>query len=669
MQYRLQARYRRAVTKQYLRLPLSWHQRHPTGQLLSNANADVEAMWFPIAPLPMAVGVLVMLFVAGVALVLTDPVLSLVGFTIFPAIFVLNVVYQRRLSPLATRAQQLRAEVSGVAHESFDGALVVKTLGREPEETDAVPGRGRTSCGTRRCGSARCAASSTRSLEALPNLGVLAVLLVGAHPGRAGDDQRRRAGAGRLPVHPAGLPGARHRLGAGRAAPLGRRLGPGVARARGDAAGWRTAPWTWRTSPAPASLDVQGVDFGYGDAPVLHDVTFSVDAGRTVAVVGPTGSGKSTLTTLLVRLVDPASGEVVLDGVDLRAVARGGVAGAAAVVPQQTFLFDDTVRGNVTLGLDVPDSEVRRALVVAQADRFVDALPDGLDTRIGERGMTLSGGQRQRLALARALVRIAAAARHGRRDVVGRRAGRGGDPRRAAVDRHGAGAAPTVVVVAYRKATISLADEVVYVEHGRVLDRGTHPELLARCPGYRRLITAYEREDAERAALAADEEASEPVRLRPSGPATPAGRLGGLSGPARHQGAAPVDSRSAAAGCPDMLPGHARADGDGAASRVCSSSWASPSSSCSGRPRARHDRLAQPDADRVAASPTPSTPEPQIEAAVRNYYAELTRAAQTKDTTELATISHQAAARATSRPGDQQEPRRLEHNSRRRMVR
>jgi ABC-type multidrug transport system fused ATPase/permease subunit len=209
---------------------------------------------------------------------------------------------------------------------------------------------------------------------------------------------------------------------------------------------------------------------------------------------------------LLVRLVDPASGEVVLDGVDLRAVARGGVAGAAAVVPQQTFLFDDTVRGNVTLGLDVPDDAVRRALAVAQADRFVDALPDGLDTRIGERGMSLSGGQRQRLALARALVRTP-------RLLVMDDATSSVDPRVEAAILAGlrsssseSGSAPTVVVVAYRKATISLADEVVYVEQGRVVDRGTHPELLARCDGYRRLITAYEREDAERAALAADED-------------------------------------------------------------------------------------------------------------------------------------------------------------------
>ena len=501
MQYRLQARYRRDVTKQYLRLPLSWHQRHPTGQLLSNANADVEALWFPIAPMPMAVGVVVMLVVAGVALVLTDPVLSLVGFTIFPLIFVVNVVYQRRLSPLATRAQQLRAEVSGVAHESFDGALVVKTLGREADEAD----RFRTAADELR--DAQIRVGRVRgvfdpALEALPNLGVLAVLLVGSVR-----IQHGQMGAGDLvqvaylftllafPVRAIGWV-----LGELPRSVVGWDRVSRVLEARG---GLSYGAIELVDVEAPASLDVQGVDYAYeAGSPVLHGVTFTVDAGRTIAVVGPTGSGKSTLTTLLVRLVDPASGEVVLDGVDLRAVARGGVAGAAAVVPQQTFLFDDTVRGNVTLGADLPDSAVRRALEVAQADRFVDALPDGLDTMIGERGMSLSGGQRQRRALARALVRSP-------RLLVMDDATSSVDPRVEAAILAGlrstataGGDAPTVVVVAYRKATIALADEVVYVEQGRVVDRGTPAELLVRCDGYRALITAYEREDAERAALA-----------------------------------------------------------------------------------------------------------------------------------------------------------------------
>src|SRR5919197_4934802 len=136
MQYRLQATYRRAVTRQYLRLPLAWHHSHPTGQLLSNANADVEAIWAPIAPLPMAVGVVLMLVIAAAAILATDLVIAIVGFLVFPAIAALNVVYQRRLAPIAARAQQLRAEVSEVAHESFEGGLVVKTLGREASETE-----------------------------------------------------------------------------------------------------------------------------------------------------------------------------------------------------------------------------------------------------------------------------------------------------------------------------------------------------------------------------------------------------------------------------------------------------------------------------------------------------------------------------------------------------
>src|SRR3954449_12824690 len=141
MSYRLMADYRRRVTRQYLRLPLSWHQRHPTGQLLSNTNSDVEASWFFVAPLPFACGALVMIAITAVALVLTDPLIALVGLVVFPLVFVVNVVYSQVMSPRMQRAQQLRAEVSEIAHESFDAALVVKTLGREAAETDRFKAR------------------------------------------------------------------------------------------------------------------------------------------------------------------------------------------------------------------------------------------------------------------------------------------------------------------------------------------------------------------------------------------------------------------------------------------------------------------------------------------------------------------------------------------------
>ena len=142
MQYRMQAHDRRAVTRQYLRLPLSWHQRHPTGELLSNANSDVEAAWAPIAPLPMAVGTVAMMVIAVVQMMLTDPVLAAIGLMVFPLVICSNLVFQRFQSPLMTRVQALRAELSEIAHESFDGAMVVKSLGREARGDRPVRGEG-----------------------------------------------------------------------------------------------------------------------------------------------------------------------------------------------------------------------------------------------------------------------------------------------------------------------------------------------------------------------------------------------------------------------------------------------------------------------------------------------------------------------------------------------
>lgn len=341
MQYRMQARYRREVTRQYLRLPLAWHHRHPTGQLLSNANADVEAAWAPIAPLPMAVGVVVMLLIAAVSILLTDTVVAIVGFLVFPAIALLNVVYQRRLSPVATRAQRLRAEVSEVAHESFEGGLVVKTLGREESETE------RFRAGAEALRDANVAVGRIRGLfdpvlEALPNLGVLAVLLIGSARLQSG-----AMTAGDL-VHVAYL----FTLLAWPIRALGWVLAEvprsvvGWERVRGvlDAGG--SMPFGGRAldEDKAAALEVRRVRFGYeadGDGAdedlgteatgegraqgrqVLRDVSFTAAPGRTIALVGPTGSGKSTLTSLLVRLVDPSDGSVLLDGLDVRDVRQG----------------------------------------------------------------------------------------------------------------------------------------------------------------------------------------------------------------------------------------------------------------------------------------------------------------------------------------------------------
>lgn len=503
MQFRLQARYRRAVTRRYLSLPPAWHQKHATGTLLSNANSDVEAAFVPIAPLPFAVGTIVMLIAAIVSLFLTDWVLALIGVTLFPSLFGLNVIYSRRMAPRQMRAQHLRGQVSAIAHESFDGALVVKTMGREADESR------RFAVHVTELRDALIAVGRLRGafdpvMDSLPSLGTLAVLLIGAW----------RLQNGQITV---GELVSVAFLFTVLAFPV-RAIGWVVAELPRSVAGWdrvqavlgATGDMAYGTGELPgrepAALTFDRVDYAYDTGPqVLHDVSFTVPPGRTVALVGATGSGKSTIASLAVRLVDPVSGAVRLDGADLTGLTAAAIAGAAALVPQVPFVFDDTVRANVTLDRDgVDDDTAWSALRLAQADGFVDKLPEALDTEVGERGTSLSGGQRQRLTLARALA--------GRpRLLVLDDATSAVDPRvEAAIlaSLRGGDAGASILVVAYRRATIALADAVVYLEHGRVVATGTHIDLMAAVPGYLNLVTAYEQAEAERERERAFEEVS-----------------------------------------------------------------------------------------------------------------------------------------------------------------
>jgi ATP-binding cassette, subfamily B, bacterial len=538
-QYRLQADYRRRVTRRYLDLPISWHRRHPTGELLSNANADVESAFFVAAPLPMAVGASLLLVTTATLLIATDPFLAAIGFSVGPLLGLANWYYQRRMRHAATVAQQARADVSEVAHESFDAALVVKTMGREDAETVRFRGISED-LRDKMIVVGRLRAFFDPVIEALPNVGILLVLLVGAMRVR---DGALSAGdlvlfaylfrlvalpvrvfgwlLGELPRAVVGWDRVQRVLTAVGDMVYGseRGSGPGGAAtaldtvayhhptsAREDLSGvtppTRDVPPTVRTSPdvdvvpAAAEEGASEPDRTRG----IESVTFDIDAGRTIAMVGATGSGKSTVASLLVRLIDPDVGTVRFDGRDVRELSRDELAANVSIVFQEAFLFDDTVRGNITLGGDFSDAEVEAAARLAQAHDFITQLEHGYETEVGERGATLSGGQRQRIALARALIRQP-------RLLVLDDATSAVDPSVEAQILRGLSDAElpsTVVVVAYRRGSITLADEVVFVRDGRVMGRGTHDELLDSSPHYANLVTAYER----RAREAAEAEAS-----------------------------------------------------------------------------------------------------------------------------------------------------------------
>ena len=466
-----------------------YHDTAQTGQLMSRMSSDLNQVQMFVVMLPLTLSHLALIAGVSVVLLITDPLLALVTLVPLPFINLTARRFSNAIHPAVLAVQSEQAQLSTVVEESVAGVRVVKGFGAERVRMEALT----TEADDIREVSMRAARVRARFLpvmELLPSLGLVAVLGLGG----------LRVLDGSLTI---GELVAFNFFVTLLVWPL-RSIGMTVAFAQRAAAALERVHEVLDVAPAiadppePVALPIGGgavsfssVTFGYSDAPVLDGFDLEIAAGESVAVVGATGSGKSTVARLLLRFYDPSSGSITIDGVDLRDLRVDDVRRAVGIVFEDTLLFNDTVSANIAFavpGLDPrADLErIRSAARAAGADEFIERLPEGYDTVLGERGFSLSGGQRQRIAIARAVLADP-------RVLVLDDATSAVDPSKEHEIRSAMGVVMrdrTTIVIAHRPGTVAMADRVILVDGGRVAASGTHAELLESNARYREVLAA-----------------------------------------------------------------------------------------------------------------------------------------------------------------------------------